>query len=246
MGLFSRRQHTEPVLPEGMRVYAIGDIHGRLDLFDRLLSLIEEDTHRRPSMPTTIILLGDLIDRGPDSAGVIRRAMNPPAWARMRVIKGNHEAAMLDALGGDRKMLGIWTKNGGIQALQSWGIDDALIENGTSEELIAAMHQTIPLAERAWLARGVVSIQLGGYYFVHAGVRPGVKLGEQKEQDSFWIREEFLLSNRDHGAIVVHGHSVSTDIEELPNRIGIDTGAYASGKLTALCLEADKRWILQT
>jgi serine/threonine protein phosphatase 1 len=143
-------------------------------------------------------------------------------------------------------MLGLWLRNGGIEAAKSWGIDGKLLFEGRSEEIIAAVRAAIPPAERAWLARLPLSIQLGDYFFAHAGVRPGVRLGDQKDTDLLWIREEFLGSNRDLGAMVIHGHSVSEDVEERDNRIGIDTGAYASGVLTALGLEDEERWFLQT
>jgi serine/threonine protein phosphatase 1 len=246
LSLFVRKSRPKPVMVPGQRVYAIGDVHGRLDLYDRLIEQIRLDNATRGHAQTLVLLLGDLIDRGPDSAGMVRRAMEPLGWAQLRSLKGNHEAALLDSLDGDRKMLGLWLRNGGIEAAKSWGIDGKLLFEGRSEEIIAAVRAAIPPAERAWLARLPLSIQLGDYFFAHAGVRPGVRLGDQKDTDLLWIREEFLGSNRDLGAMVIHGHSVSEDVEERDNRIGIDTGAYASGVLTALGLEDEERWFLQT
>jgi serine/threonine protein phosphatase 1 len=247
MRLFARKPKADPVLPPGLRVYAVGDIHGRLDLLNRLLALSEADNRGRAPMRTMVILLGDLIDRGPDSAAVIRRAMEPLGWAQLRALRGNHEAALLDALDGDRRMLAIWLRNGGAPALRSWGLDPAtLLATDSSEDILDAVRAAIPAAERAWLAACPLFIQLGNYFFTHAGIRPGVKLDAQTADDMLWIREEFLDSDRDHGAMVVHGHSVAEEIEQRPNRIGLDTGAYYSGRLTALGLERGERWLLQT
>lgn len=240
------RKNAPASLPPGLRLYAIGDIHGRLDLFDALLARLEADHRSRGACRAEIVLLGDLIDRGTDSAGVVRRAMTPPDWAGIVALKGNHEAAMLDALDGDRTMMQIWLRNGGVSALRSWGVSEEVLAGGTIAELIDAARQVIPPAELAWLAQGQQSVRIGDYFFVHAGVRPRIALDRQQPADSFWIREEFLDSKVMHGAMVVHGHSVATEVEERPNRIGIDTGAYATGRLTALCLEAAERWFIST
>ncbi len=246
MPLFSRKPSRTPALPAGLRVYAIGDVHGRIDLLDALLARIERDSARRPRGDVLVLLLGDLIDRGPDSAAVVRRAMRPLGWARLQTLKGNHEAAMLDALDGDRRMLAIWRRNGGDAALRSWGFDPALLDDTDAGDIADLLHRAIPSAERAFIARCPLSLRLGDYFFVHAGVRPGVRLEQQSEQDMLWIREEFLGSTRSHGAVVVHGHSITEAVEDLPNRIGIDTGAYASGRLTAIGIEGETRWFIAT
>jgi serine/threonine protein phosphatase 1 len=245
MALFSRKPPRTPALSPDHRVYAIGDVHGRIDLLEALLARIEADSARRPRSDVLVLLLGDLIDRGPDSAAVVRRAMRPLPWARLQSLRGNHEAAMLDALDGDRRMLAIWLRNGGDAALRSWGFDLALLEDGTADEISAALQRAIPTAERAFIARCPLSLRLGDYFFVHAGVRPGVRLEQQSEQDMLWIRDDFLASTRHHGAIVVHGHSISEAVEAMPNRIGIDTGAYASGRLTAIGLDGEARWFIE-
>lgn len=246
MPLFPRKRRALPALPAGERIYAIGDVHGRLDLFEDMLARLAADNAGRPRARALVILLGDLIDRGPDSAAVVRRAMRPLGWAQTRLLRGNHEAAMLDALDGDRAMLSIWLRNGGIAALESWGLDRDTIGTASAEALLDLMRAAIPAAERGWLLQAAPALQIGDYYFVHAGVRPGVKLADQRIEDMLWIRDEFLDSRRDHGAIVVHGHSIADDVEERDNRIGIDTGAYASGRLTALGLEGSERWFIQT
>ncbi len=245
MGLL-RKKVAPPALEPGVRVYAIGDIHGRLDLFDRLLALLQVDNAERGRARARVILLGDLIDRGPDSAGVVRRAMAPLGWASLTALMGNHESAMIEALDGDRPMLQLWLGNGGVSALRSWGVPDVLIAEGTNADIIDAAIAAIAPAERAWLLRARQSVQIGDYYFVHAGVRPHVALDRQQLHDSLWIREEFLDSKADHRAMIVHGHSVSVKVEERPNRIGIDTGAYATGRLTALGLEGTARWFIHT
>jgi serine/threonine protein phosphatase 1 len=244
--LFSRKGVRRTRVPSGRRVYAIGDIHGRLDLLDRLLCLIKEDQLGRVAVTPNILLLGDLIDRGSDSAGVVRRAMTMFSWAQLEVLMGNHEVAMLEALRGSPNAMRMWLHVGGRESLISWGVPCELIEEGTNEDVASAAMAAIPQLELEWIASLRQYVRIGDYFFVHAGVRPGVDLDCQSPLDSYWIREEFLNSRRDHGALVVHGHSISTDVEERNNRIGIDTGAYATGKLTALCLENDERWFLQT
>jgi len=242
---FLKKRRSGPAIPDGLRVYAIGDIHGRLDLFERLLIRIEEDTRQRGIAENLVILLGDLIDRGPDSAGVVHRAMVPLEWGRIVTLKGNHEAAMLDALEGNSKMLRIWLRNGGREAVTSWGLDLGSETDIDTDEVRAAVRTVIPPPQIAWLHRLAISLHIGDYFFVHAGVRPGVALDKLETRDALWIRDEFLTSDRSHGAIIVHGHTPRDEVEERPNRIGIDTGAYFSGRLTALALEGGHRWFLQ-
>ncbi len=241
-----RRPPEPPAVPQGRRVYAIGDVHGRLDLLDILLARLEADTAARGAADTDVILLGDLIDRGPESSRVVERAMTSLGWARLLVLKGNHEDAMLAALDGDRDMCRLWLRNGGPEALASWGVAPAVIADGTLGEVIEAARSAIPPHQFAFLSQAPHSIRIGDYYFVHAGVRPGVGLADQQPGDSLWIRDEFLRSTADHGAVVVHGHSITPEVEERANRIGLDTGAYATGRLTALGLEGTDRWLIQT
>lgn len=241
-----KSKRSAPSLPEGRRVYAIGDVHGRLDLLDTLLSMIETDLAARPAPDVDLVLLGDLVDRGPDSRGVVERAMNPPSWARQTTLMGNHEEIMLEVLDGGREQLPLWLKVGGRETLGSWGVDPLLIEDGTISEILGAARDAVPVGVVRWLMGLRQHLTIGDYFFVHAGVRPGVPLDRQDKGDSFWIRDEFLASSRHHGAMIVHGHSIATEVDWLPNRIGIDTGAYATGKLTALCLEGEEQRFLQT
>jgi serine/threonine protein phosphatase 1 len=234
-----------PAIPSGQRIYAVGDIHGRLDLLDALLEQIRLDS-TAAATASEIILLGDLIDRGPDSAGVLRRAMQPPAWASVRALMGNHEAALLATLDGDERMARSWIRMGGRATLASWGMDAMALDELDAQGVIAAARALVPPDARAWIARMRRAHTVGGYHFVHAGVRPGIPIDRQAEQDSLWIRGEFLQSTRAHGAMIIHGHAISSTVEERPNRIGIDTGAYRTGRLTALALEGDRRWLLST
>lgn len=237
---------SRPALPSGNRVYAIGDIHGRLDLFERLLTQIRHDSEARPPADVSLILLGDLIDRGPESRGVVSKAREGVPWAKTIVLMGNHEAVMLDVLDGQTETLAQWLRFGGVETLLSWGIPRALIAEGTRTEILDALRAAVTTEERTLLARMRTSLRMGDYYFVHAGIRPEVPLDKQNDEDRLWIREEFLDSKKKHGAMIVHGHSINPEIEQLPNRIGLDTGAYASGKLTALGLQDQERWFLST
>lgn len=240
-------RRSKPAVPAGRRVYAIGDVHGRLDLLDDLLARIAADGAARGAMPTYLVLLGDLIDRGPDSAGVVLRAMGLGApFAGVGVLRGNHEQAMLDALDGDLRALGHWLDHGGDEALVSWGADRRALEAGEPEDQLAIARAVVPSAVHHWLSRRRLSGRIGDYFFTHAGVRPGVPLDEQAAADLIGIRAPFLDSRRRHGAVVVHGHSVRAAVEARANRIGIDTGAWRSGVLTALALEEDRRWYLAT
>ncbi|SEH18270.1 serine/threonine protein phosphatase 1 [Sphingopyxis sp. YR583] len=236
-----------PVLPEGMRVYAIGDIHGRDDLFAELLDLIEADKAARPGADCALILLGDLVDRGPSSAAVIDRAIvQRDRWSAFHWLTGNHEEVFVKALTGDLSALKFFSRIGGEETILSYGIDEANYARMTYEELSVALIAAVPAAHREFLAAGEELIILGDYVFVHAGVRPGVSLKSQKPADLRWIREPFLSAGEDFGGFVVHGHTITSTVDERPNRLGIDTGAYASGKLTAAAFEGAERWYLST
>lgn len=236
-----------PSLPKGRRVYAIGDIHGRLDLLDRLIGMIRSDDARRPRAETEVILLGDLIDRGPDSAGVLARAMTGSVgFAPLHTLMGNHEEQMIDCVLGDGQMLDAWLFYGGRETLRSFGVPEWVINSDDPAMVMRGAATAIPRDLVRWVRALPVSRRIGDYLFVHAGVRPGVPLDQQDPLDLRWIRREFLESAADHGAVVVHGHSIRPEVQLHPNRIGIDTGAYASGRLTALGLQGSDHWILHT
>jgi serine/threonine protein phosphatase 1 len=227
-------------------VYAIGDVHGRLDLLTKLLNTMEEDDGRRSEATTTVILLGDMIDRGPASADVVQLALDWDAsWTRLRAIKGNHEAMFLALLEGSSTRLNSWLKVGGTETLLSYGISDDCIKSAPLGDLVEEARAAVPASHVAWLRNLPNSWHRGDYLFVHAGIRPGVALERQSEDDLQGIRGSFLEHEGDHGAIVVHGHSVNLDIEMKHNRIGVDTGAYKTGRLSALGLQADERWTLE-
>lgn len=230
-------------VPAGERVYAIGDIHGRLDLFAQLIERIEADEAARGPADTTVVLLGDLIDRGPDSAGVIDAAR---AWAKrrkVRAISGNHEEMLLKSFA-RRDTLRHFLRYGGRETLLSYAIERHAYEQLSLDELQAMLPELVPAEHVAFLEAMEDSIVIGDYLFVHAGIRPGVPLERQKLADLRWIREPFTNDPRAHGMVVVHGHTITAEVEELPNRIGIDTGAFMSGRLTALGLEGTARWYL--
>ena len=238
-----------PRAPDGERVYAIGDVHGRLDLLEQLVGLIRRDNAGRSPARVTLVCVGDIIDRGPDSAEIVRRCMQFSGRTdRFAVLKGNHEAMLVDALAGDFLALSLWLRSGGDAALSSWGVADALVAKGPSRELVRAARAQISAKTLAWLAGRPLLRRVGDYVFVHAGIRPGVDIDLQTPEDLLWIREEFLESEADHdGQVVVHGHSVSDEgVVSRPNRIGIDTGAYRTNTLSAVMLEADERWALST
>ncbi|NNC73604.1 MAG: serine/threonine protein phosphatase [Sphingomonadaceae bacterium] len=241
------RRRKNHLLPPGERLYAIGDIHGRLDLFDTLIDRIEADNAERGVAKVTVLLLGDLIDRGPDSHGVVERAIHWDAdFATLECLLGNHEASMLAVLDGQMRWFGSWLGYGGYDTLLSYGVGSDILASGEEDEIVAAAQDAVPQAHRDWLEKCPFSVSRGDYIFVHAGIRPGVPLGKQEAKDLLWIRGEFLTTKADHGAMIVHGHSITPEVEEKSNRIGIDTGAYFSEKLTALGLEAGERWFLQT
>lgn len=243
--MFARPRPVHRV-PDGRRVYAIGDIHGRLDLFDDLVAQIDAD---RAGGRPQIVLLGDYVDRGRGSAELIERLSSGalPDWADWVCLKGNHEQAMLDALapGGDRAMER-WRNFGGRDTMRSYQVPSTLSFGDDMAALRADLLKRIPARHLNWMRNLRLGHQAGDYVFVHAGIRPGVPLKAQNPLDLMWIREEFLDSRVDHGFTVVHGHSIKAAVDERPNRIGIDTGAYASGRLTALVLEGDTRRYLAT
>jgi len=234
-------------VPDGVRVYAIGDIHGRLDLLGELLEQIDADDRRRAAAETQFVFLGDLVDRGPDSKGVVERllALSKDA-VPVRFLKGNHEEVFLRAVGGDLKALRFLLKIGGRATIMSYGFDKAEYASLDFETLAQRLAERVPAEHVAFLSAFEEMIEVGDYLFVHAGIRPGIDLAAQKASDLRWIRDEFLDCREDHGKFVIHGHSITEDVDVQPNRIGIDTGAFDSGQLTAVGLEGAERWFLST
>jgi serine/threonine protein phosphatase 1 len=244
--LFSRPEPRSFMLHEPKRIYAVGDIHGRLDLFDRLLAKIDADDAARCDTDTHLILLGDLVDRGMESKGVVERAMRLVATGKCRVLMGNHEEVLIKTWEGDRRTASLFARIGGRETLLSYGVSEDAYEAADLQELVELTRAHVPEAHIDFMRGFEETIAEGDYLFVHAGIRPGIPHDEQSRGDTRWIRREFLEDERDHGAMIVHGHTITEDIVERHNRIGIDTGAFASGKLTALGLEGAERWFLST
>lgn len=240
---YANRANREFSVPSGQRVYAIGDIHGRDDLFAALLERIERDSAARGPLPTTLILLGDLVDRGPESAAVVERARQQYGrWDEFHWITGNHEEAFLRALSGDLEALKFFCRYGGEETIVSYGLDRDVLRRMDYGELAAVLPTLVPPEHLAFFDSGKPWVRRGDYLFVHAGIRPGVDIEEQKLSDLRWIRQPFLDDGRDHGMCVVHGHTITDEPEHRGNRLGIDTGAYASNRLTAVGLEGSQLW----
>lgn len=239
----AKKQRT-PKLPPGQRVYAVGDIHGRLDLFESLIEAIERDDAGRARANGDVVLLGDLIDRGPDSAGVLDRARSWAQERRVEFIKGNHEEMMV-AAASKLDTFRSFLKFGGRETLMSYGIDPQFILEADAEQLQQAMLEAVPQGDFDFLDGFEKMIRMGDYLFVHAGIRPDTPLDHQSGQDCRWIRDPFLSHPGDFGAMVVHGHTITEEPDVRLNRIGIDTGAYVHGTLTAIGLEGEQRWFIQ-
>ncbi|MEM7666009.1 MAG: metallophosphoesterase family protein [Pseudomonadota bacterium] len=233
-----------PSVPDGTRHYVIGDIHGRLDLFDALIAAIEADDAQLGEADTHIVLLGDLVDRGPDSAGVIARTREWQARANVRVLAGNHEEMFLEAFE-KPDVLRHFLKHGGRETIMSYGLSKKQFNAMTLDELFAMLPRLISQSERDYIASFEEMIIAGDYLFVHAGIDPTVPIDAQKRSDMLWIRDRFLSHEGPLEKVVVHGHTIFDQVMDCGNRIGIDTGAFRSGVLTALVLEAEQRRILQ-
>jgi serine/threonine protein phosphatase 1 len=236
-------------LPEGELVYAIGDIHGRADLLTLLLARIAADAEASPNITRrTLIFVGDYVDRGPDSRQVVETLVSRlPQGFDAFFLKGNHEAILLEFLE-DASWLDDWRANGADATLRSYGVDVEGLAGTRAppEAWRQAFAASIPDSHRRFYEGLEVMVARGGYLFVHAGVRPGVPLDAQNPDDLIWIRGAFLNSDASFGKMVVHGHTPVATPEMRPNRIGIDTGACFSGRLTALRLEGCSKSFLQS
>jgi len=235
------------MIPAGQRVYAIGDIHGRADLLYDLLDQIALDDKTRGAADTMLVFLGDLVDRGPDSAEIVEYTRRLAASNVKTVfLMGNHEELFLLTCAGDQQVGGTFHRAGGRETLLSYGVDPQVYDDCDPHEISALADKFVPQEHIDFIESFRDYWVCGDYCFVHAGIRPDVPLEEQTPADMRWIRNEFLTSQIDHGFMVVHGHTITQDVDEQYNRIGVDTGAYASGKLTAIGLEGGERWYLQT
>jgi serine/threonine protein phosphatase 1 len=229
-----------------MRIYAIGDIHGCIDLLDKLLARIHEDATRRPTEKLLYVFLGDYIDRGAWSRQTIDRLLEHSAANDTVFLRGNHELIAIDSLS-DLDLFEKWLRFGGPETLISYGISPEIAASSKKMSgLQAAFQKAFPPSHLRFFLNLQNSFECGDFFFVHAGVRPNVALSAQTEADLLWIRDEFLSSTEDFGQIVVHGHTPTGDVEVRPNRINIDTGAYATGRLTCLVVDDSSLSIIDT
>jgi len=235
-----RRKRPPSRLPEGVRIYAIGDVHGRADLLEQVFKQIHAHIAAHPVDRPIQVLVGDYIDRGPSSREVLDRLIERAQSSEMVLLKGNHETFVQEFLR-NPSMLQSWSQMGGLETLMSYGVTPSLNADAqTQKELAIALQATLPESHLMLLERLQSSFSCGGFFFAHAGVRPGVPLAEQREADLLWIRDEFLLYEGKFDKIVVHGHTPVRVVDMRPNRINIDTGAYATGKLTCIIIERNE------
>lgn len=249
--LFNRRKTplAAPPTTGGRLVYAVGDVHGRLDVLELLIETIVSDVVAlKPRLQPMLIFLGDYVDRGPESAGVVERILRlkrKPAF-EVRTLKGNHEEALLQFL--DDPAFGqTWADHGGLATLASYGVQPPLsrLDAGAWERAREAFDATLPPTHREFYEGLELTVEVGDYLFVHAGVRPGIPMEAQLERDLLWIRSEFLQAPGPFGKVIVHGHTPMEEPQILPHRMGLDTGAYATGVLTAVRLHATTHKVLQ-
>lgn len=235
---------NDPSIPEGVRVYAIGDIHGRIDLLQNIFRQIDDDRQTYPVQRPIEVYVGDYVDRGPNSSQVIEALINRKQRQETICLRGNHEAILQQFL--ERpETLSQWRQLGGLETLLSYGLRAPLKPTRADELKIAeALRRAMPQSHQAWLVQLQDSFTIGDYFFAHAGVRPNVPLAYQASRDLHWIREEFLDWPGYFEKIIVHGHTPVEKPTFRHNRINIDTGAYATNRLTCVILESDKTFLL--
>jgi len=232
--------HRKPSLPQGVRFYVFGDLHGRSDLLAAMFHVIDADIRHISQRRIIHVFLGDYVDRGPDSDGTIDLLLKRSRTHETVFLKGNHEDLLLRALV-DPSYIEPWKKLGGMATLASYGIqgEDALstVKPNVARSILS---RAVPAHHQQFMQRLFPFFQCGDFFFVHAGIRPGVPLAQQKEQDLLWIRDEFLSSDEQFEKYIVHGHTPVLRPEIRHNRINIDTGAYATGNLTLLLMEGSQ------
>jgi serine/threonine protein phosphatase 1 len=239
-----RSRTAEPRVPPGTVVYVIGDVHGHSDLLDEVFRRIEADAGLMRNKRVIEVYLGDYVDRGPDTKGVINRLIYRSEHREIIPLRGNHEEMLLNSLDGP-DMFEAWMRVGGLDTVASYGVavrqplDRTAVQDALDDWLRA-----VPRNHVEFLSRLHYTTTIGDYLFVHAGIRPGVELENQNARDLLWIRGEFLESRLDHGRVVVHGHTPVQTPEFRPNRINIDTGAYLTNRLTCLRLMGEHRDVI--
>jgi serine/threonine protein phosphatase 1 len=240
---WKKRGKAKSRVPDGLRVYAVGDVHGCKSQMVHLLEAIER--HRAGYTGSThLIFLGDMVDRGPDSADVLNYVLTADLPAdKVTFLMGNHEEMMLDCYDGNVRSFSPWLRYGGLETMESYGVTrDTIFREDF--DLGPVMRSAVPLKHIAFLRSFQDRLSLGDYLFVHAGIRPGTMLEDQSPDDLRWITTDFLTDKTDHGFTVVHGHTIAPTVIRRSNRIGVDTGCYRTGILSALVLEGDENAVL--
>ncbi|MEO7602156.1 MAG: metallophosphoesterase family protein [Sphingomicrobium sp.] len=242
MVFFRSRSVHAPAGPRGHRGYVVGDVHGRLDLLDHLLATIEADLAERPTRRATLIFVGDLIDRGPHSAQVVERLRTYRHSGLSTIfLLGNHEEVLLRILEGESTLIAKWRWFGGKECMESYGADAAEFGRLDERDALQQARDLVPKTHVDFLMSFADTCRFGDYLIVHAGIRPGIEFERQSQEDLRWIRGPFLEHQGDHGFVVVHGHTIVPEVVETENRIAIDTGAYRTGRLTALVIDGPER-----
>ena len=236
--LRSRPPKRKPKLPDGVRIYAISDIHGCAHLLEPMLRVIDADLAQSRPRYAIEVFMGDYIDRGPDTRSTLDILVERSRRGNAVFLKGNHEAFLVNVLR-DPSLLDDWLRVGGAQTLMSYGVSSSApgSEHDDPTTLLDELARAIPSEHVEFLRNLRPSFTCGDFFFVHAGVRPGVPLSEQQESDLLWIREEFLQSEEHFSKYIVHGHTPVRSAELLANRANIDTGAYATGNLTLMSIQ---------
>lgn len=234
-----------PVLPAGLRIYAVGDVHGCRDLLDELLGKIRTDIVLRPVPRSVYLFLGDYIDRGPASSNAISRLIDLSADAECVFLRGNHELIAMRCLG-EPQLFPQWMRIGGFETLASYGVPLYGAAGMQVSRVQAAFHDAIPQSHLGFFRDLQNTFVCGDFLFVHAGIRPRINLSRQSQDDLLWIRDEFLTSSDDFGRIVVHGHTPVAEVDVRQNRINIDTGAFATACLSCVVIENGSLSVIDT
>ncbi|MBK3665311.1 serine/threonine protein phosphatase [Bradyrhizobium diazoefficiens] len=229
----------KPQLPEGVRIYAISDIHGCAHLLQPMLRVIDADVARSRPPYAIEIFMGDYIDRGPDTRATLDILIERSRRGNAVFLKGNHEAFLVKVFE-DPSLFEDWLRVGGAQTLMSYGLAPPDLTRDEPETILRNLMRVMPMEHLQFLDNLRLSFTCGDFFFVHAGVRPGVPLAEQRERDLLWIRDEFLRSDERFGKYIVHGHTPVRNAEFLENRVNIDTGAYATGNLTLMSIQGSR------
>ena len=238
--LRSSRAKTRPRLPDGVRIYAISDIHGCAHLLEQMFRVIDADIAHSKPYRAIEVFMGDYVDRGPDSRATLDLLIQRARRGNTVFLKGNHEAFLAEVFQ-DPSCMAAWLRVGGFETLMSYGLRPSLNPSDAEQaELVQQLSAAMPPQHHAFLKRLRLTFTCGDFLFVHAGVRPGVPLSEQQETDLLWIREEFLKSQEHFGKYIIHGHTPVRSAEVLANRANIDTGAYATGNLTLLTIQGSR------